>query len=112
MHAAAPPNNAQINTEIRLTPAQQQAMHDTFVQHLPAGARVFLYGSRADLNAAGGDIDLLVQVPSPVPAMLSIELIDALDQRLGEQKIDLTVTDQLQTPFIQSILPTSVVLYP
>lgn len=101
-----------INTEIRLSPKQQQAMHQVFrVQH-PASSRVYLYGSRTRLSAAGGDIDLLVQVPVGTDPLLSIRLTDALHEALGEQKIDILLTEQLNTPLIQSVLPDSVSLYP
>ncbi|MCA3154660.1 MAG: hypothetical protein ING30_06450 [Burkholderiales bacterium] len=44
--------------------------------------------------------------------LLSIWLTDALHEALGEQKIDILLTEQLNTPFIQSVLPDSVSLYP
>ncbi len=101
-----------INTEIRLSPKQQRAMHAVFCAQLPAQSQVYLYGSRTRLSAAGGDIDLLVQVPAGSDPLLAIQLTDALHQALGEQKIDILLTEQLDTPFIQAILPHSVPLYP
>jgi predicted nucleotidyltransferase len=101
-----------INTEIRLSPKQQRAMHQVFATQLPASSQVFLYGSRTRLSAAGGDIDLLVHVPVGTDPLLSIRLTDALHEALGEQKIDILLTEQLNAPFIQSVLPDSVSLYP
>jgi predicted nucleotidyltransferase len=101
-----------INTEIRLSPKQQRAMHQVFATQLPASSQVFLYGSRTRLSAAGGDIDLLIQVPSGTDPVLAIYLTDELHQALGEQKIDILLAEQLDTPFIQAILPHSVPLYP
>jgi predicted nucleotidyltransferase len=101
-----------INTEIRLSPKQQHAMYQVFSKQLPAQSQVYLYGSRTRLSAAGGDIDLLVHVPVGTDPLLAIRLTDALHQALGEQKIDILLTEQLDTTFIQAILPHSVSLYP
>lgn len=86
---------ARINPRIRLTPREQLAMHEVFGQVLPETASVWLFGSRTDLNAAGGDIDLLIHLPAITfdqELVLSTRLRDALMARLGERKIDLVFT--------------------
>ena len=62
---------------------------------LPQGARVFLFGSRTGDARRGGDIDLLVEPPTPVDASLAVEMSTRLAARLyrsiGERRIDIVV---------------------
>ena len=79
-----------INPRIRLTPREQLAMREVFARELPSTATAYLFGSRIDLNAAGGDIDLLIHVPGiefDGELALTTRLQDALMARLGERKI-------------------------
>lgn len=46
---------------MRLTQPQQTAICQTVAQVIGSGARVWLFGSRRDDNARGGDLDLLVE---------------------------------------------------
>jgi hypothetical protein len=54
---------ARVNTRIRLAPREQLAIHDAIGRVLPPGNAAYLFGSRTDLNSAGGDIDLVIHVP-------------------------------------------------
>ncbi len=56
-----------------------------------AVARVLLYGSRANPAQRGGDIDLLVvcdQPPAEPVAALTRRLLIALEDRMGERRVD------------------------
>ena len=55
---------------------------------------MFLFGSRVDDTKRGGDIDLLVEVPSRVDDTVrkKLRIISAIQRRIGEQKIDLIIT--------------------
>lgn len=58
------------------------------------GSRIWLFGSRTDDSARGGDIDLYVETPVSGPdrvAEAKIALLTALQPRLGERRIDLVV---------------------
>jgi predicted nucleotidyltransferase len=107
-----------INPRIRLSPREQLAMREVFARELPATATVYLFGSRTDLNAAGGDIDLLIHVPGigfEEELALSTRLNDALIARLGERKIDLVFTpvaDATAKPFVRLALTRAVSLHP
>ncbi|WP_022943226.1 nucleotidyltransferase domain-containing protein [Psychromonas hadalis] len=72
-------------------------------------AKLYLFGSRADDTQHGGDIDLLIH--SKIIAKTELRKIKwHLLALLGEQKIDLLVSKELQEPFVQLILPTSIEL--
>ncbi len=68
---------------MRLTPEQADTIRQRVRRHMGAGARIWLFGSRADDTRRGGDVDLYVEpeVPPPLVARLqcSSELADALD---------------------------------
>lgn len=81
---------------MRLSSIQQHHMQAVFQTHLPTGAQVWLFGSRTNNAARGGDIDLLIQLPAHEAKPLAFirRLRIALQRRLGERKIDIV----LQTP--------------
>lgn len=71
----------------------------------------FLFGSRSDNNRRWGDIDILVLTSQPVPDQLRRIVLLELEDRLGEQRIDLLVTPhQPEQPFVRQILPNCVPL--
>ena len=74
---------------MRLTADEIHAIKSLVAQHLGPEAEVRLFGSRADDAARGGDIDLLVTVPEPVPTLLEARLNAALEAALGDQRVDL-----------------------
>ena len=56
-------------------------------------AQVWLFGSRVDDHARGGDIDLFIELPQPIdnPSWQILRLNGALQQQFGAQKIDIIV---------------------
>ena len=93
-------------------------MREVLARQLPSTATVYLFGSRTGLNAAGGDIDLLIHVPGiefDQEAALSTRLNDALMAPLGERKIDplfTPVTDAGASPFVRLALAGAMRLHP
>lgn len=63
-------------------------------------ARVWLFGSRTDDSARGGDIDLYIEADCPAEKITSLEgrLYAFLIRRLGEQRIDIVVRPFTATP--------------
>lgn len=59
---------------------------------LPAGSHVYLFGSRVDDMRRGGDIDLWLELPTPLDALtlaaLRSRFVAAIWQQVGEQRID------------------------
>ena len=76
---------------MRLTVQQQTAIRTTVSETFGADAQVCLFGSRTDDNKRGGDIDLLITTSqSDIQSIMraEISLLTKLQNRLGEQKID------------------------
>jgi predicted nucleotidyltransferase len=51
---------------------------------------IFLYGSRIDLKAKGGDIDLIV-ISEKLKFRDKLDLLTKIKESIGDQKIDLTI---------------------
>ena len=72
-------------------------------------ARVYLFGSRVDDEALGGDVDVLVISPiigERERYRLRWDLIEAFD----EQNVDLAISKDGKEPFIRLILEKAVAL--
>jgi predicted nucleotidyltransferase len=54
-----------------------------------------LFGSRADDSQRGGDIDLLIETPQPLPhrIMMECKIAAALFIKLGGRKVDVLIKD-------------------
>jgi predicted nucleotidyltransferase len=78
---------------MRLTP-DEQALIAT-ASHAHFGVPVRLFGSRLDDRKRGGDIDLYIESPDTAEVAFRKELAMTADiwQALGEQKIDIVVSD-------------------
>ena len=93
---------------MRLTPQEQAAIRSS-VQQADAQASVYLFGSRVDDAARGGDIDLLV-ISSHINLMAKIDILTTLHQQLGDRKIDLLIYPDTTHPFPKLILNKAVKL--
>ncbi len=91
---------------MRLTQQQQLAIVSA-VQQVDAGAHIYLHGSRADDNAQGGDIDVLL-LSDKINLMGKLDILTRLRPILGERKIDLAVFADPGKPFAQLALQTGV----
>lgn len=80
---------------MRLTPDQRRLIKEAVRDLFGPTARVSLFGSRVNDQARGGDIDLLIECAEPVENRVKLELkmTAILQQRLGDQRIDVLVTD-------------------
>lgn len=75
---------------MRLAPAEIQAIKAAVFEVFGPEAVVRLFGSRVDDRKRGGDIDLLVETPLGRDTLADeIQCKLALEDRLGERKIDL-----------------------
>lgn len=68
---------------MRLTPAQVQTVVRIVSEHAGDAARTYLFGSRLDDRARGGDIDLLVETAVSMPLLERARLQLDLETQLG-----------------------------
>ncbi len=80
---------------MRLNSDQIQAIKQTAQQVLGEGVRVILFGSRANDNLRGGDIDLLFETARQVDDRVATtgRLYAHLIRDLGDRKIDIVLKD-------------------
>ena len=84
---------------MRLSPNSRTTIRNTATEVFGKGVAVRLFGSRINDTLKGGDLDLFVELPAPDPEQRrrSLTFVALLQQRLGDQPIDVVVADP-QTP--------------
>ena len=80
---------------MRLTPIELQTLR-TVLAAIDRSARLYLFGSRANDDAKGGDIDLLIHSSTMTQNDVRQMRWQLLEQ-LGEQKIDITLSATLRS---------------
>jgi predicted nucleotidyltransferase len=86
--------------QMRLTRQQQQIIKETAADVFGTHVSVYLFGSRVDDSARGGDIDLLVRLDKPQQQTEQkiLQFVAKLQMQLGDQPIDVLVQDPESTP--------------
>ena len=76
---------------MRLTERQIIIIKNNVALFFGQTARVYLFGSRTDDSAKGGDIDLFIELSDVIeqPVRKILQLNSALQQAFGLQKIDI-----------------------
>ena len=77
---------------MRITDFQREAILREVASVLGPGARVWLFGSRANDKTRGGDIDLYAEVAYPVTPRLKARLVARLEQQLVNH-VDLVIRE-------------------
>jgi predicted nucleotidyltransferase len=75
---------------------------------------VYLYGSRANLDLRGGDIDLLV-ISERLGFPEKISILTDIKAAIGEQRVDLLLRNAAaaaQDPFVQDLMATALEIAP
>lgn len=93
---------------MRLIQEEQLAIGDA-IHKADAEAAIYLFGSRADDTAKGGDIDLLV-LSKKIDLMAKLDILAQLHQKLGARKIDLAIYPDSSSPFPRMVMQTGVLL--
>jgi predicted nucleotidyltransferase len=78
---------------MRLTPEQIARIRAIIAEQADPQAAVWLFGSRVDDAAKGGDIDLLVELDQPVaePAVLAARIAGRISRACDDRKIDVVL---------------------
>ena len=82
---------------MRLSPTEHKAITEV-IYDADGEAAIYLFGSRADGQAKGGDIDLLV-LSRKIDLMKKLDILAQLHRQLGDQRIDLLVYPDISQPF-------------
>jgi predicted nucleotidyltransferase len=89
---------------MRLSLKDQQGIAEAIKAKAPAADfELYLFGSRVDDSAKGGDIDLLILCDTGAKEdFLSVKskILLEIEKRIGERRVDLTVSSR--DPFEQS----------
>ncbi|GHV78177.1 hypothetical protein AGMMS49942_29980 [Spirochaetia bacterium] len=94
---------------MRINEVEKRAVTEA-VQAADPGARIWLFGSRADDTKKGGDIDIAVlsgNIGIPERMKIRRSIIDVL----GEQKIDIVVSEDGSDPFFRLAVETGIPLH-
>ena len=91
---------------MRLAHEEQSAISD-IIRQADLQAQIYLFGSRVDDAAKGGDIDLLVLSKS-INLMKKLDILAQLHRRLGERKIDIAVYPDTTRPFPKMVMQEGV----
>lgn len=96
------------------------AIKQAIFSYVPAEQCVlYLFGSRADDNKKGGDIDLLLVIKNGASTTrdkaqsYKLEMLVDIKSAIGDQKIDLVIAEQQELccdPFLREIMGTAVEL--
>ena len=93
---------------VRLTQHEREIIQESVLEQ-DADAIIYLFGSRVDEQALGGDIDLLIHSQTLNKSQIR-KIKWRLLEMLGEQKIDIIVSKTLQEAFVKLIFSTAIKL--
>lgn len=95
---------------MRLTEFEINAIKQSAQEIFGAKVEVFLFGSRVDDAKKGGDIDLYIKAEAGNDLIHKVKFLVALEQKIGEQKIDVVLAVDKNRPIEQQAINTGVLL--
>ncbi|NOT13867.1 MAG: nucleotidyltransferase domain-containing protein [Methylococcaceae bacterium] len=95
---------------MRLTEFEINAIKQSAYETFGPKVEVFLFGSRVDDEKKGGDIDLYVIAQTGNDLSHKIKFLLALEQKIGEQKIDVVLAIDKNRPIEQHAINTGILL--
>ena len=95
---------------MRLTTKEIEAIILTFKNIFKIG-KIYLFGSRVDDTKKGGDIDLYIQTDNKENLVeKKIEFLVELKRKIGDQKIDVVISRDINRPIEQIALKEGILL--
>ncbi len=95
---------------MRLTHKEIKAINSSFLEVFKSG-KIYLFGSRTDESKKGGDIDLYIQTDNKDNLMeKKIDFLVTLKRKIGEQKIDLVISKDVNRPIEQEAIQKGIEL--
>jgi hypothetical protein len=83
-----------IQNNVRLSEKEIQSIVDAFKAVFPPSDQLWIFGSRVDRTAKGGDIDLYIESQETdagkIQAM-ELKFLDRMIMSIGDQKIDIVI---------------------
>ncbi|HEK25008.1 MAG: nucleotidyltransferase domain-containing protein [Hydrogenobaculum sp.] len=81
-----------MKNEVRLTEEELKAIKEIALEVFGKDVKVWIFGSRADLNKKGGDIDIYIETNN-LDGLIDkqIKYLSKLKLKIGDQKIDLVI---------------------
>ena len=96
--------------KVRLKEEEINVIKTTIKQFDPE-AKIFIYGSRADLSKKGGDIDILI-ISDKISLQEQLKIKARLITKLGDRKIDLVIAkNPKETSFVEMIYNQAVEIW-
>ncbi|MCX7107416.1 MAG: nucleotidyltransferase domain-containing protein [Methylococcales bacterium] len=95
---------------MRLTEFEINAIKQCALEIFGDNVQVFLFGSRVDDSKKGGDLDLYIKTEAGNDFSNKIKFLVALEQQIGEQKIDVVFAEDKSRPIEQQAINNGVLL--
>ncbi len=77
--------------KVRLSDKEIKIIKETAKEIFGSNAKVYIFGSRADLNKKGGDIDIFIETNKKTPLQDELKFLAKLEIKGIERKVDLVV---------------------
>ena len=95
---------------MRLTEFEIKAIKESANEIFGPEVEILLFGSRVDDERRGGDIDLYIKAPTGIDLKHKIKFLVSLEQKIGEQKIDVVLAKDKNSLIEQQAINTGVLL--
>ena len=95
---------------MRLTAFEVNAIKQSAQEVFGSKVEVFLFGSRVEDEKKGGDIDLYIKTQTNNDLSHKIKFLVSLEQKIGEQKIDVILAVDENRPIEQQAMSNGILL--
>jgi predicted nucleotidyltransferase len=94
-----------MNSSIDIRPVDREIVEAILAEHMPRGASVWVFGSRARPPARkASDLDLLIDAGRPLTPNESLSLTDAFEESDLPYRVDVVDFHTIQGIFLENVL--------